>query len=216
VQPLRIGPYEDRPSDSLPGFVDRLTAWLPGLHAHKCSIGRPGGFIERLQCGTYLAHICEHVTLELQMLLGFDVAFGRARGAGEHGVYNVVISYKEEEPAKAAFATALRLTLAAMHDEPFDLPAELERLLTITDDYRLGPSTAAVVQAARARDIPCLRLMATGSLVQLGYGVYQKRIRASETCQTSEIAVGICQEKPLTNHMLRTVGVPMCSAYCIS
>src|SRR5205085_1675015 len=87
---MDIGPYEDRPSDSLPGFVDRLTAWLPGLHAHKCSIGRPGGFIERLQCGTYLAHICEHVTLELQMLLGFDVAFGRARGAGERGVYNVV------------------------------------------------------------------------------------------------------------------------------
>ena len=106
--------------------------------------------IERLQRGTYLPHICEHVTLALQNLMGFDVAFGRARGTGEPGVYRVVIAYQEEEPARAAFATALRLTLAAMHDEPFDFAADLEQLQRTADLYRLGPSTAAVVKAARA------------------------------------------------------------------
>lgn len=206
---LDIGPYEERPSSTFPGFVERITAWLPGLHAHTCSVGRPGGFIERLQRGTYLAHIVEHICLELQTMLGFDVSFGRARGAGEHGVYRVLVAYKEEEPARAAFATALGLTLAAMHDEPFDLPAELERLSDLADQYRLGPSTAAIVAAARRRRIPVLRLTPTRGLIQLGYGVYQKRIQASETSTTSAIAVDTCQDKALTNQLLRVVGVPV-------
>src|SRR5689334_17363971 len=112
---LDTGSYEDRPSNTFPGFIERLTTWLPGLEKHECSLKRPGGFIERLQRGTYLAHITEHITIELQTLMGFDVSFGRARGTGETGVYNVVIAYREEEPAKAAFHVAMRLTLAAMH-----------------------------------------------------------------------------------------------------
>ncbi|MBC7813122.1 MAG: cyanophycin synthetase, partial [Burkholderiales bacterium] len=172
-----------------------------------------GGFIERLKRGTYLAHITEHITLELQTLMGFNVNFGRARGTGEEGVYYVVYAYHEEEPARAAFETALRLTLAAMHDEPFDLQGEIETLLETADDYRLGPSTAAIVAAARRRRIPVLRLTPTASLVQLGYGTYQKRIVASETSHTSAIAVEMCQEKTLTNRMLRTVGVPVPEGY---
>ncbi|GAB4517210.1 MAG: cyanophycin synthetase [Anaerolineae bacterium] len=206
---LDVGPYEEQASSDFPGFVERLTQWLPGLEKHECSPGYPGGFIERLQRGTYLAHISEHITLELQNLMGFAVSFGRARGTGESGVYNVIIAYKEEEPARAAFDVALRLTLAAMHDEAFDMQAELAALLEIADEYRLGPSTGAIVAAARKRDIPIIRITPTGSLVQLGYGVYQKRIFASETSLTSSIAVEICQEKPLTNHMLRSVGVPV-------
>lgn len=206
---MDIGDYDERPSSSFPGFVERITAWLPGLQKHECSVGRPGGFIERLKRGTYLGHIAEHVTLELQGLMGFSVAFGRARGTGEPRVYNVVIAYQEEEPARAAFDTALRMTLAAMHDEPFDVEGELERLHAVADQYRLGPSTAAIVAAAKARKIPVIRLTPQGSLVQLGYGVYQKRILASETSNTSSIAVDMCQEKPLTNRMLRTVGVPV-------
>lgn len=206
---MDIGPYEELPSSSFPGFVERITGWLPGLYKHECSVGRPGGFIERLRRGTYLAHITEHITLELQTLMGFNVGFGRARGTGETGVYNVVIAYKEETPAREAFGTALRLTLAAMHNEPFDVNAEIERLLAIADEYRLGPSTAAIVDAARRRKIPVMRITETGSLVQLGYGMYQKRILASETSSTSAIAVEVCQEKPLTNRMLRAVGVPV-------
>jgi len=206
---LDIGPYEERPSSSFPGFAARLLSWLPGLRRHECSVGHAGGFLERLQQGTYLGHICEHITLELQNRLGFDVSYGRARGTGERGVYNVVIAYKEEEPARACFETALRLTLSAMHDEPFEIEEELERLQDIADTYRLGPSTAAIVEAACARKIPVRRLTETGSLVQLGYGVYQKRILASETSNTSQIAVELCQEKPLTNRTLRAVGVPV-------
>lgn len=206
---LDIGPYETRPSNEFPGFVERLTEWLPGLQKHECSVGRPGGFIERLQRGTYLAHISEHIALELQTLMGFNVGFGRARGTGERGVYSVVIEYEEEEPARAAFDTALRLTLAAMHNEPFDAQEEVERLAGIAERYRLGPSTAAIVREARRRRIPVLRVTPQDSLVQLGYGVYQKRILASQTTYTSVIGVEVCQDKSLTNHMLRRIGVPV-------
>jgi len=206
---MDIGPYATRPSSEFSGFVERLTAWLPGIQQHECSVGRPGGFVERLRRGTYLAHICEHVCLELQNLMGFDVRFGKARNAGEPSLYRVVIAYQEEVPAVAAFETALRLTLAAMNDEPFDTPGEIEKLLSLADDYRLGPSTAAIVRAAERRNIPVIRLTPQGSLVQLGYGIYQKRIRASETSNTSAIAVDLCQEKPMTNRMLRAVGVPV-------
>ncbi|HSH83326.1 MAG TPA: cyanophycin synthetase [Herpetosiphonaceae bacterium] len=206
---LDIGPYEEQSSATFVGFADRLTDWLPGLHTHQCSLNRPGGFVERLRRGTYLAHISEHVALELQTMMGFDVAFGRARGTSERGVYNVVIAYREEEPARAAYETALRLTLAAMHDEPFDIQSDIDRLLGIADDYRLGPSTAAIVQAARKCKIPVLRVEPTSSLVQLGWGVHQKRIWASQTSNTSSIAISLCQEKALTNRMLSTVGVPV-------
>lgn len=206
---MDIGPYEEMHSALFPGIIDRLTAWLPGLERHECSVGKPGGFIERLRRGTYFPHIVEHITLELQTLMGFDVAFGRARGTGERGVYNVVIQYREEQPALSAFDTAMRLTQAAMHDLPFDIEAELDRLLDVADQYRLGPSTGAIVEAARAKGIPVLRLTDGGSLIQLGYGVYQKRILASETSNTSAIAVDICQEKPLTNRILSAVGVPV-------
>jgi cyanophycin synthetase len=206
---IDVGPYEERSSETFPGFTERLVAYLPGLEKHECNLGRPGGFIERLQRGTYLAHICEHLAIELQNLMGFPVSFGRARGTGKRGVYNVVMQFKEEISARAAFESALTLCLAAMHDKPFDIVAEIEKLFEIADEYRLGPSTAAIVAAAHKRDIPVIRLTPTGSLVQLGYGIYQKRILASETSNTSAISVELCQEKSLTNQMLGTVGVPV-------
>ncbi len=206
---IDIGPYENHPSDHFPGFVKRMTTWLPDLHKHECGLQKPGGFVERLETGTYLGHIVEHITLELQGLMGFHVTFGRARSTKEPGVYTVVIAYEEEKPAEAAFETALRMTLAAMHNEPFDVEAELEKLRSIADEYRLGPSTDAIVQAARRRKIPIIRLIERGSLVQLGWGIHQKRIQASETSMTSQIAVELCQEKSMTNRMLSAVGVPV-------
>jgi cyanophycin synthetase len=191
---MEIGHYDEMPSSDFPGFTERLVEWLPGIEKHECSVGKPGGFIERLRRGTYLPHISEHITLELQTMMGFNVGFGRARGTGERGVYNVIIEYREEEPARAAFDMALRLILAAMHNQPFDMKAECDRLMDISDEYRLGPSTAAIVDAARRRRIPIIRLMDRGSLIQLGYGVYQKRILASQTSDTSAIAVDMCQE----------------------
>ncbi len=205
---LAPGQLADQPSSQFPGCIERLLGWLPGLEAHECSLGRPGGFLERVRRGTYLPHLLEHVVLELQSVVGFPVTFGRVVTDTEQ-VEHVVLEYAEEAPAAAAAQLGLRLVLAALHDTPFDWAAEHDQLLSLADTYRLGPSTAAIVAAARRRDIPVLRLTPTSSLVQFGYGTHQQRIQASETSRTSEIAVALCQDKSLTNHMLRTVGVPV-------
>lgn len=216
IATIDIGEYDELPSNELEGFTQRLCAWLPGLEEHECSLGHRRGFLERLERGTYLPHITEHVCLELQLLMGFNVTYGRARGTGEHGVYSVVIAYKEEEPAREALISALRMVLAAMHNEPMDVTAEIERLRNLADEYKLGPSAGAIVSAARKRDIPIIRLAEKRGLVQLGYGIYQKRIAASETSSTSAIAVDICQEKPLTNRLLRSVGIPVPDGQLVS
>lgn len=203
-----LGPLKDLSSELIPGFNDRLMSWLPGMIEHRCSVGERGGFFVRLRRGTYLAHILEHVTLELQTMAGTNVGFGRARETSEEGVYKVAIRYTEESVGRAALEVAHRLCLAAVYDQPFDIQAETVRLRELADRVCLGPSTQAIVSAALARNIPYRRLN-TGSLVQLGQGFRQRRIWTAETDSTSAIAESIAQDKDLTKSMLRAAGVPV-------
>lgn len=199
---------KDSPSDSIPGFNDRLMSWLPTMIEHRCSVGERGGFFQRLRDGTYPAHILEHVTIELQTLAGSNVGFGKARETSEEGVYKVVVRFRDEQLARACLFTARELLLAAIYDRPFDIDAEVKKLRLLADRVCLGPSTAAIVAAAEARGIPARRLN-SGSLVQLGYGVRQRRIWTAETDRTSAIAESIAQDKELTKTLLRAAGVPV-------
>ena len=210
-----LGELNDRASDEIPGFNERLMSWLPTMIEHRCSIGERGGFFERLRRGTYMAHILEHVTLELQTQAGAEVGFGRARESSEEGVYKVVFKYKEETLARECLHAAHQLCLAAVHDKPFDVKGTIERLRDLGARVLLGPSTGAIVEAARARGIPHYRLN-TASLVQFGYGSKQRRIQAAETGQTSAIAESIAQDKDLTRILLRSVGVPTASGRPVS
>src|SRR5687768_8652605 len=160
-----LGELRDTSSDEMPGFNDRLKAWLPSLIEHRCSVGERGGFFERLRRGTYLAHILEHVTLELQTLAGTVVGYGRARETSEDGVYKVAIQYREESLGRACLEAARELCLAAVRDTPFDVAAKVEELRNLAYDVCLGPSTGSIVNAAKARGIPFRRLN-SGSLVQ--------------------------------------------------
>jgi cyanophycin synthetase len=199
---------KDTSSEMIPGFNDRLMSWLPSMIEHRCSEGVRGGFFERLRRGTWMGHILEHVTLELQSLAGNDVGFGRARESSVEGVYKVAIEYKDENVAMAALNAAFNLLQAAIHDKPFDVAAEVAKLRDLVHDVCLGPSTAAIVAAAKDRDIPCIR-MNTDSLVQLGYGARQRRICAAETDRTSAIAESIASDKHLTRTLLKAAGVPV-------
>ena len=203
-----IGKFEDFPSDKLPGFSDRIMAWLPSMIEHRCGIGKRGGFFQRLTTGTYLGHILEHVTIELQSLAGVPVEFGRARETSERGVYKVVIEFTEEQFARAAMQTARALILAAVDDTPFDVNDEVNKLRKLADELCLGPGTRSIIKAAADRHIPFLRLNA-GSLVQLGYCSAQRRIWAAETDGTSAVAESIAQDKQLTRQLLEAVGVPV-------
>jgi cyanophycin synthetase len=199
---------KDSPSDTLPGFNERLMAWLPTMIEHRCGLGFRGGFFERLRTGTYQGHILEHVSLELQTLLGIEVGYGRARETSEDGVYKVVVEYQDEAVGRAVLETGRRMLDAAVRDLPFDVEAELAQLRELQQRVCLGPSTNAIVQAAVKRKIPVRRLNSE-SLVQLGYGARQRRILAAQTDRTGAVAEAIAQDKQLTRSLLRAMGVPV-------
>lgn len=203
-----IGELEDYPSNVIPGFYERLTAWLPSLIEHRCSPGVRGGFLQRLREGTWPGHILEHVTLELQNLAGLPGGFGKARETSTRGVYKVVVRAWHETVTRAALDTARDLVMAAIEDRPFDVETAVAHLRRLVDRHCLGPSTACIVDAADDRDIPYTRLF-EGNLVQFGYGARQRRIWTAETDRTSAIAEGISRDKDLTKSILETCGVPV-------
>ena len=206
-----IGELEDRPSHRIPGFTDRLIELLPSLENHVCSRGHRGGFIERLREGTWMGHILEHIALDLQTLAGATVTRGLTRQANKRGLYNVVYAYKQEDVGLAAGELARRLLNHLVYtEEPnFDFQQELEeRVIRLAERLSFGPSTSAIVDEAERRGIPVIRLHPRRSLVQLGHGCYQKRIWATLTSETSEVASTIAGDKQLTNQLLRDVGIP--------
>jgi cyanophycin synthetase len=205
---LDIGILEDSPSNTIPGFYERLTAWIPSLIEHRCGIGERGGFLQRLQEGTWPGHILEHVTIELQNLAGMQSGFGKARSTSVRGIYKVVVRSRNEEVTRTALHDARDLILAAMQDKPYDVPSTVARLHDMVDDLCLGPSTACIVDAATERGIPSIRLT-EGNLVQLGHGIRQRRIWTAETDQTSAIAESIASDKDLTKSLLQACGVPV-------
>ncbi len=203
-----IGALEDSPSNTIPGFYERLSSWLPALSEHRCGVGEPGGFLLRLREGTWAGHILEHVTIELQNQAGMQTGFGKARETSVRGVYKVVVRSRHEEVSRACLDAARDLVMAAIEDRPFDVGATVARLRDLADSLCLGPSTACIVDAATERGIPSIRLT-DGNLVQLGYGGCQRRIWTAETDQTSAIAEGIASDKDLTKSLLQSCGVPV-------
>ena len=205
---LDLGALEDYPSNTLAGFNDRLTAWLPALIEHHCGVGERGGFLQRLQEGTWCGHILEHIVIELLNLAGMPTGFGQTRSTSQRGVYRMVFRARDEKVARMALAQGHALIMAALQDEPFDVPLAVAKVRTEVDDSYLGPSTACIVTAASDRGIPHIRLN-DGNLVQLGYGASQRRIWTAETEFTSAIAEGIASDKDLTKTLLKACGVPI-------
>ncbi len=203
-----LGELEQYPSNTIPGFYDRLYAWLPGLIEHRCGIGERGGFLTRLINGTWAGHIMEHVALELQTLSGLETGFGKARETSTSGIYKVVIRAEQEEVGRQSLLMAKELVMAAINDKPYDLQGNVNLLKKLVDELCLGPSTGCIVAAANERRIPNIRLT-EGNLVQLGYGAKQRRIWTAETDRTSAIAENISSDKDLTKQLLASCGIPV-------
>jgi cyanophycin synthetase len=204
-----LGSLEHWPSNTLPGFTESLLQLLPGLADHTCSLGRPGGFVERLTDGTWLGHVAEHVALEIQRQTGAHIPRGKTRSAGRPGRYNVIFGYGEEQVGVAAGKLAVALVNNMVRPaEGFDFWAEIERIIRLAERVAFGPSTQAILDEAANLDIPYLRLNQQ-SLLQLGQGKYQKRIRATMTSVTSALAVDIASDKKLTTQLLAAAGLPV-------
>ena len=204
-----LGVLEHFPTNTIPGFVEALLEMLPGVGQHTCGTGKVGGFEERLRDGTWVGHVAEHIALQLQREAGTEVGRGKTRGTGEPGRYNVVYSFGEEAVGLVAGKLAVRLVNHLVEAEPdFDFRAELESLILLSERAAYGPSTQAILDEAALRDIPAIRLN-NQSLVQLGHGIHQRRIRATMTSQTGSLGVDIAGDKKLTNRLLASTGVPV-------
>jgi len=208
VMRLDIEDLEEKPTDKIPGFYERIQALLPSMYSHRCSEEHEGGFWERVKRGTWMGHVIEHIALEIQTLAGMDTGFGRTRSTRDSGVYNVVFSYVEEPVGLFAAKAAVRIAQALIDATPYDLEADIQQMRELREDSRLGPSTGSIVQEALSRGIPYLRLNGQ-SLVQLGHGVHQKRIRATITSNTSNIGVEIACDKEETKQLLESYEIPI-------
>jgi cyanophycin synthetase len=204
---LDLGELEDFPSNKLDGFTPRLLSLLPGLGEHHCGVGEKGGFLQRLEGGTWAGHILEHIVIELLNLAGMPTGFGQTRSTSKPGVYRMVFRARDEQVARTALRHGHALLMAAINEKAFDVPAAVSAVREEVDNCYLGPSTASIVGGATDRHIPHIRLN-DGNLVQLGYGARQHRIWTAETDLTSAIAEGIAGDKDLTKSMLAACGVP--------
>ena len=213
VMRLDIGEYEDRPSDKIPGFTERLNELIPSLKTHTCSYGYEGGFLQRVSEGTWAGHIIEHIALEMQTLAGMETGFGRTRETNDKGIYNVIFSYIEEKAGLYTAGESVKLFEAIAEGKSIEelkkqLSGNIQKLREIRERVRFGPSTGSIIEEAENRGIPHIRL-SSQSLVQLGYGVYQKIIQATMTCRTGYIATDIASDKDLSKNLLASMGVPV-------
>ena len=212
---LNIKDYEGRPSDKIHGFSDRLETLMPTLQEHGCSIGKPGGFIQRLERGTWAGHIIEHIAIELQCLAGMAVGYGKTLGTSQKGVYIVVFRYLVESAGLKAAQEAVSIFEATAEEERFDVSRVISDLKILRENHMLGPTTWSIVKEALSRDIPFIRLNEE-SYIQLGYGAHQKRIQASITGNTSAIAVEIADEKTRVKTHLKKAGIPVPNGHVVT
>jgi len=211
VMRLDLEDLAEKPSNEIPGFYEGLIDVLPSLVEHYCSPGYRGGFFERVRTGTYMGHIIEHIALELQELAGTPVGFGRTRSTSTPGVYNVVFEYVDEQAGRYAGRAAVRLCQSIVDTGTYpkqELAQDLADLRDLCNNASLGPSTETIVKEAQARNIPWL-LLSARAMVQLGYGVHQKRIQATLSSFSGILAVELACDKEGTKTILKDGGIPV-------
>lgn len=205
---LDIGELENYPTNKIDGFRERLQSLIPSLVEHECSEGCRGGFFKRVEEGTWMGHVTEHIALELQTLAGMNTGYGRTRSTADKGVYNVVFAYEDEEAGLYTAKAAVAIAEALINNEHYDLQADITKLKDICKYNCLGPSTKSIVDEAVKRGIPYTRL-GTDSMIQLGYGANQMRFQATTTCKTNILAVGLASDKNRTKQMLSSAAIPV-------
>ncbi len=211
VMRLDLEDLAEKPTNQIPGFYEGLTEALPSLIEHHCSPGCRGGFLSRVQEGTMMGHVIEHVALELQELAGMWVGFGRTRETSTPGVYQVVIEYLDEQAGRYAARAAVRLCQSIVETGSYpqaEVEQDLQDLKEFWADAALGPSTETIVKEAEARGIPWFQLSAR-AMIQLGYGVHQKRAQATLTDLSSILGVELACDKEGTKTLLREAGIPV-------
>ncbi|HEQ78803.1 MAG TPA: cyanophycin synthetase [Euryarchaeota archaeon] len=209
---LDIGELEEKPTDKIPHFKDNMESILPTLVEHRCSLNKEGGFFERIVTGTWAGHVVEHVAIELQCLAMTTVGFGKSIGTSEKGVYDIVFRYRDEEVGMEAGKAAVEIVQNLFDGKLTEVRPIIKNLKEIREKNLFGPSTRSIIDQAKSRGIPHIRLN-NHSYVQLGYGVNQRRIQATMTDDTSALGVEISDDKERTKQILSSMGVPVPKGY---
>lgn len=205
---LDIEEFEEKPSNLLPGFTDKLLQIIPSLHTHTCSRGYAGGFVERLHEGTWMGHILEHIALEIQHLAGISVKRGKTITSERKSIYFVTYDYVEPKSGYYAFEAAIEIVTAILEGNEISAEPYIQHTSDLYHLHKLGPSTEAIYYAARARKIPVERI-GTNSYLRLGTGKKQKSVQATISSQTSYLAVENSCDKDRTKTLLKGAGLPV-------
>ncbi len=209
---LDLGDLEIKPTDKIEGLRENIEEMMPTLIEHRCSIGTRGGFFERVERGTWAGHVVEHVAIELQCLARTEVGFGKTFDTNEEGIYDLVFRYRDEGVGMEAGRAAVRIVDDLFGGKKTDIKPIVHNLKEIREKNLLGPSTQSIVDEAKKREIPTIRLN-DHSFVQIGYGVYQRRIQATMMDSTSSLGVEIADDKGRTKKLLSEMGVPVPRGY---
>ncbi|MBS3946775.1 MAG: cyanophycin synthetase [Dethiobacter sp.] len=198
----------EKNSKELKGFNHNLLKALPSLRSHYCSRGYSGGFLERLEEGTYLGHVLEHIILELMHRCGIATGYGKTFSGPQPGQAEIIFEYTEYRPALYLSQIAVNLVNALLNGKSYSLHKMRDNVDQIRQRFEPGPSTAAIVKEAKRRKIPVTFLEEGKSLLVLGYGSAQRKMQATLTSGTSCLAADLAGDKCRTKECLKRAGIP--------
>lgn len=204
---LDLEGYCETPSKDIEGFNEKLVKMLPELYKHRCGIDEENGFVKRLNEGTYLAHICEHIIIAVQNMLDIDAAYGKSREI-EGDRYYIIYQYEYRNTAVEVGKLAVDIINTLIYKREINFNERYKILQDTLEKEQLGPSTLAICKEAEKRGIPVMRI-GERSMFQLGYGKYGKMIEATINSDTSGVAVDIACDKLLTKELLFNQCLPV-------
>lgn len=211
---LDLQGYSDIPSKDIKDFNKRLLDMIPELYSHRCGIYEEGGFVKRLEEGTYLAHICEHITLALHERLNMDVSYGKAREIqGEN--YYIIFQYEYKKTAIEIVKLAVSLINALCNGKVFNINQRIKDIEKVLKDELIGPSTKAILDAAKTKNIPIINLWDSG-MFMIGYGKYGKIIEATVVDGTNCVSVDLSCDKIMTKKILQNQCIPVAKGGVVS
>lgn len=199
--------YCEIPSKEIENFNFNLVNIIPSLKDHRCGIDEEGGFIKRLEEGTYLAHICEHIIIAIQNNLGIDVSYGKSREI-ENDLYYIIVQYEYKRTAIESIRLAIDLINNLIKNTPINFEGRMTRIKEVLRIEEMGPSTKAICEAARKYNLPVTQLGETG-FYQIGYGKMGRVIEATIGTETSCVGCDISCDKFLTKELLRNQNIPV-------
>ena len=199
--------YAEIPSKDIDNFNDSLVELLPILYTHRCGIDEDGGFVKRLKEGTYLAHICEHMIIAMQNMLGIDLGYGKAREiSGE--IYKIVYQYQYKKTGIEVAKLAIDIINSLIEKKKINLDERLIIIKSIMREELIGPSALEVCNAAKEVGLPIIEFDNSG-FYQIGYGKQGKIIESSISNNTSCVAADISCDKLLTKKLLSIQNLPV-------